>query len=92
VAASAFLLVCKEPQRPQILDRLFKPDHGAGMQILEVEVGSDDQTTLSLCGLCRCKSRLPLPKPVASEPHTAGAAVPDRLGCFVGHVLPERLG
>src|SRR5581483_4912967 len=30
-----------EPQRSQILDYLFKPNYGAGLQILKVEIGSD---------------------------------------------------
>ena len=44
-ATSTFLLAYKEPQRSQILDWMFKPDHGAGLNILKVEVGSDDQVS-----------------------------------------------
>ena len=35
---AAFLLAYKEPQRSQILDWMFKPDYGASLQILKVEV------------------------------------------------------
>ena len=34
-----------EPQRSQILDYLFKPNYGASLQILKVEIGGDDATT-----------------------------------------------
>ena len=34
-----------EPQRSQILDYLFKPNYGAGLQILKVEIGSDVNST-----------------------------------------------
>ena len=40
-ATSTFLLAYKEPQRSQILDWMFKPDFGASLQVLKVEVGSD---------------------------------------------------
>src|SRR5947207_7462753 len=34
-----------EPQRGQILDYLFKPNYGANLQILKVEIGSDVNST-----------------------------------------------
>ena len=34
-----------QPQRDQILDYLFKPNYGAGLQILKVEIGSDVNST-----------------------------------------------
>ena len=40
---AAFLLAYREPQRSEIMDWMFKPDFGASLQILKVEVGSDDQ-------------------------------------------------
>ena len=36
-----------EPQRSQILDYLFKPNYGAALQILKVEIGADTDAT---CG------------------------------------------
>jgi galactosylceramidase len=52
---AAFLLAYKEPYRSQILDWLFKPDYGASLGILKVEVGSDDQTTDG-CEGCHMRS------------------------------------
>jgi hypothetical protein len=52
---AAFLLAYKEPYRSQILDWLFKPDYGASLDILKVEVGSDDQTTDG-CEGCHMRS------------------------------------
>jgi len=54
-ATSTFLLAYKEPQRSQIMDWMFKPDYGASLQILKVEVGSDDQTTDG-CEGCHMRS------------------------------------
>ena len=34
-----------EPQRSEILDYLFKPNFGASLHLLKVEVGGDDDTT-----------------------------------------------
>src|SRR3954447_21701957 len=34
-----------EPQRSQILDYLFKPNYGAGIQELYVEIGGDGNST-----------------------------------------------
>ena len=34
-----------EPQRSDILDYLFKPNYGASLQILKVEIGGDSQST-----------------------------------------------
>ena len=54
-ATSTFLLAYKEPQRSQIMDWMFKPNFGAGLNILKVEVGSDDQTTDG-CEGCHMRS------------------------------------
>ena len=40
-ASSRLLVNYPEPQRSQILDYLFKPNYGASLQLLKVEVGSD---------------------------------------------------
>ena len=42
---SRLLIDYPEPQRGQILDYLFKPNYGAAMQILKVEVGGDTNST-----------------------------------------------
>jgi galactosylceramidase len=34
-----------EPQRTQILDYLFKPNYGAGLQELYIEIGGDGNST-----------------------------------------------
>ncbi|XP_076128228.1 galactocerebrosidase-like [Alosa pseudoharengus] len=44
-ATSRLLVNYDEPYRGQILDYLFKPDFGASLQILKVEIGGDAQTT-----------------------------------------------
>eukprot|EP01064_Diplonema_japonicum_P018636 TRINITY_DN27337_c0_g1_i1.p1 TRINITY_DN27337_c0_g1~~TRINITY_DN27337_c0_g1_i1.p1 ORF type:complete len:826 (+),score=211.85 TRINITY_DN27337_c0_g1_i1:46-2523(+) len=44
-ATSRLLVDYKEPQRTQILDYLFKPNFGASLQILKVEIGGDSQST-----------------------------------------------
>eukprot|EP00929_Paragymnodinium_shiwhaense_P043197 TRINITY_DN22249_c0_g1_i1.p1 TRINITY_DN22249_c0_g1~~TRINITY_DN22249_c0_g1_i1.p1 ORF type:complete len:857 (-),score=158.67 TRINITY_DN22249_c0_g1_i1:250-2820(-) len=44
-ATSRLLVDYKEPQRSQILDYLFKPNYGANLQILKVEIGGDSQST-----------------------------------------------
>ena len=44
-ANSRALIDYPEPQRSQILDYLFKPDYGAQMQILKVEIGGDANST-----------------------------------------------
>ena len=36
-----------EPERGQILDYLFKPGYGAGLQILKVEIGGDANSTVT---------------------------------------------
>ena len=35
-ATSTFLLAYKEPQRAAILDWMFKPDFGAGLQVIAI--------------------------------------------------------
>src|SRR6185312_10782110 len=45
--SSRLLVDYPEPQRSQILDYLFKPNYGAALQILKVEIGSDTDAT---CG------------------------------------------
>src|SRR4051794_4390044 len=42
---SRLLIDYPEPQRGQILDYLFKPNYGAALQILKVEIGGGTQPT-----------------------------------------------
>ena len=42
---SRLLIDYPPKQRKQILDYLFKPNYGASLQILKVEIGSDVDTT-----------------------------------------------
>jgi O-glycosyl hydrolase len=42
---SRLLIDYPEPQRSQILDYLFRPNFGAAMQILKVEIGGDTNST-----------------------------------------------
>jgi hypothetical protein len=44
-ATSRLLIDYPEPQRGQVLDYLFKPDYGAGLQLLKVEIGGDANTS-----------------------------------------------
>ena len=44
-ASSRLLCDYKEPQRSQILDYLFKPQFGASLDIIKVEIGGDCQST-----------------------------------------------
>ncbi|MEO6924264.1 MAG: hypothetical protein ABI142_10595, partial [Bryocella sp.] len=44
-ASSRLLVDYPEPQQSQILDYLFKPDYGAALQHLKVEVGADVNST-----------------------------------------------
>jgi len=44
-ASSRLLIDYAEPQRSQILDYLFKPNYGAALQHLKVEVGADVNST-----------------------------------------------
>ncbi|MGH9351733.1 MAG: galactosylceramidase [Terriglobia bacterium] len=44
-ASSRLLIDYPEPARSQILDYLFKPDYGAALQHLKVEIGSDVNST-----------------------------------------------
>ncbi|XP_045679606.1 galactocerebrosidase [Phyllostomus hastatus] len=44
-ATSRLLVNYPEPYRSQILDYLFKPNFGASLHILKVEIGGDGQTT-----------------------------------------------
>jgi O-glycosyl hydrolase len=46
-ASSRLLYDYPEPERSQILDYLFKPNYGASLQILKVEIGGDSDST---CG------------------------------------------
>ena len=55
-ASSRLLLDYPEPERSQILDYLFKPNYGAALQILKVEIGSDTNST---CGSEPCHMRGP---------------------------------
>ena len=42
--SSRLLIDYPEPQRSQILDFLFKPNYGASLQTLKVEVGGDENS------------------------------------------------
>src|SRR5947207_2771629 len=44
-ASSRLLIDYPEPQRSEILDYLFKPNFGAGIQHLKVEIGGDVNST-----------------------------------------------
>src|ERR1700752_4680764 len=44
-ASSRLLIDYPEPQRSQILDYLFKPNYGASLQHLKVEIGADGNST-----------------------------------------------
>ena len=44
-ASSRLLYDYPEPQRGQILDYLFKPNFGAGLDLIKVEIGGDTQST-----------------------------------------------
>ena len=44
-ATSRLLVNYQEPYRSQILDFLFKPQFGASLHILKVEIGGDAQST-----------------------------------------------
>jgi hypothetical protein len=44
-ASSRLLIDYPEPQRSQILDYLFKPNYGAALQRLKVEIGADVNST-----------------------------------------------
>jgi Glycosyl hydrolase family 59 len=44
-ASSRLLIDYPEPQRSQILDYLFKPNYGASLQHLKIEIGADANST-----------------------------------------------
>ena len=44
-ASSRLLRDYPEPQRGDILDLLYKPQHGASLQICKIEIGGDDMST-----------------------------------------------
>jgi len=44
-ASSRLLIDYPEPQRSQILDYIFRPNYGASLQILKVEIGGDTNST-----------------------------------------------
>src|SRR3974377_2568228 len=44
-ASSRLLIDYPEPQRSQILDYLFKPNYGAALQHLKVEIGGEVNST-----------------------------------------------
>lgn len=44
-ASSRLLIEYPEPQRSEVLDYLFKPGYGAGLQHLKVEIGGDVNST-----------------------------------------------
>ena len=63
-ATSRLLIEYPEPQRSQILDYLFKPDFGASLQVLYVEMGSDKNGTQgSEPAHARSRQELDNPKP-----------------------------
>ena len=63
-ATSRFLIEYPEPQRSQILDYLFKPNFGASLQVLYVEIGSDKNGTQgSEPSHARSREELDHPKP-----------------------------
>ncbi|MDE2447840.1 MAG: galactosylceramidase, partial [Gammaproteobacteria bacterium] len=45
-ASSRLLVDYPQPQRSQILDYLFKPNYGASLQMLKVEIGSDGNSSM----------------------------------------------
>jgi galactosylceramidase len=63
-ATSRFLIEYPEPQRSQILDYLFKPNFGASLQVLYVEIGSDKNGTQgSEPAHARSRDEMEHPKP-----------------------------
>ena len=67
-ATSRFLIEYPEPQRSQILDYLFKPNFGAALQVLYVEIGSDKNGTQgSEPSHARSREELDHPKPECYE-------------------------
>src|SRR5690348_18229249 len=44
-SASRLLYDYPEPRRSQILDYMFKPNYGASLQMLKVELGGDGKST-----------------------------------------------
>lgn len=63
-ATSRLLIEYPEPQRSQILDYLFKPNFGAALQVLYVEVGSDKNGTQGAePSHARSRDELDNPKP-----------------------------
>jgi len=44
-AVSRLLINYPEPQRSQILDYFFKPNYGASLQLLKIEIGGDGNST-----------------------------------------------
>lgn len=63
-ATSRFLMEYPEPQRSEILDYLFKPNFGASLQVLYVEIGSDKNGTQgSEPSHARSREEMEHPKP-----------------------------
>ncbi|MGA2496290.1 MAG: galactosylceramidase [Tepidisphaeraceae bacterium] len=63
-ATSRLLIEYPEPQRSQILDYLFKPNFGASLQVLYVEIGSDlNGTQGSEPSHARSREEMDHPKP-----------------------------
>jgi hypothetical protein len=67
-ASSRLLVDYPEPQRSEILDYLFKPNFGAAIQHLKVEIGGDINST---CGtepsIARSRDELTNPKPACFQ-------------------------
>lgn len=67
-ATSRLLIEYPEPQRSEILDYLFKPNFGASLQVLYVEVGSDKNGTQgSEPSHARSREELNKPRPAYYE-------------------------
>ena len=63
-ASSRLLIDYPEPQRSEILDFLFKPKYGAGLQHLKVEIGGDvDSTDGTEPSIARTREEFANPKP-----------------------------
>ena len=63
-ASSRLLIDYSEPQRSEILDFLFKPNYGASLQHLKVEIGGDvDSTDGTEPSIARTREEFTHPKP-----------------------------
>jgi hypothetical protein len=67
-ASSRLLLDYPEPQRSDILDLLFTPGVGAGLQVVKVEIGGDTQVCFGRAAVAICHA--PLPVGAGARDHT----------------------